>query len=60
MDAAGENAAAGDTTEEDAAVTRGRAGARVCRPGCDLTVLVQAADKLPAGHRGKDGCRVTS
>ena len=45
---------------------RGRACARVYRPSTDLAtelavlVLVQAADRLPAGHKGSDGYRVTS
>ena len=26
----------------------------------ELAVLVQTASKLPVGHRGRDGCRVTS
>ena len=60
-DAAREDAAAGGAEERDAAAMRGRTGARVCTSGCRarLAALVQAADRLPAGHRRRDGCRVT-
>jgi hypothetical protein len=63
MNAAGENAAAGDATEEDAAVMRGRAGARVCRsgyrPGSAGAGSRQATSRAQRKRRMRI-CRVTS
>ena len=53
------------TLQQERIALQGQQGEAEHVHGCtelatELAVLVQAADKLPAEHRGRDSCRVMS